>query len=76
MVRTVAETYPFVTVDDVFTALDPGGQYAPTIDGIVARESDGVHLTEAGVDSLIEPALNEIIANVAGPVYAGDASRP
>ena len=34
---------------------------------------DGVHITAAGVDNLIEPALNQIIANVAGAVYGGDA---
>ena len=39
----------------------------------VARGSDGVHITEAAVDNLIEPALNQIIANVAGAVYAGTA---
>ena len=76
IVRTVAWTYPSVSINDVFTELDPGGQYASTIDGIVARSSDGVHLTEAGVDSLIEPALNQIIANVAGPVYADNARWP
>jgi hypothetical protein len=74
MVRTVAATYPYVSVNDVFTELDPGGQYASTVDGVVARYSDGVHVTEAGVDSLIEPALNQIIADVAGPVYAANAS--
>jgi hypothetical protein len=71
IVQTVAATYPYVSVDDVFAVLDPGGQYAGTVDGVVARDSDGVHITEAGVDSLIAPALNQIIANVAGPVYAG-----
>jgi hypothetical protein len=30
-----------------------------------------VHITAAGVENLIEPALNQIIANVAGAVYAG-----
>ena len=73
MVQTVASTYPYVSVDDIFTVLDPGGQYASTVDGIVARGNDGVHITEAAVDDLIAPALNQIIANVAEPVYAGDA---
>jgi hypothetical protein len=73
MVQTVASTFPYVTVDDLFTVLDPGGQYASTVDGIVARDSDGVHITQAAVDDLIAPALNQIIANEAEPVYAGDA---
>ena len=53
--------------------LDPGGGYASVVDGIAARTSDGVHITEAAVDNLIEPALNQIIANVAGAVYADGA---
>ncbi len=73
IVQTVAADNPYVSIDDVHAALDPGGQYASTVDGIVARDSDGVHITQAGVDDLIAPALNQIIANVAGPVYAGDA---
>ncbi|MGO8824748.1 MAG: hypothetical protein ACLQU9_05850 [Acidimicrobiales bacterium] len=71
IVGGVAATYPFVSVDDLYTVLDPGGQYAPVVDGIVARGADGVHITQAAVDDLIEPALNQIIANVAGAVYAG-----
>jgi hypothetical protein len=43
------------------------------VDGLAARGPDGVHITQAGVDTLIEPALNQIIANVAGAVYAGGA---
>ena len=54
----VAAQYPFVSVDDLYTVLDPGGQYASVVDGIVARGADGVHITQAAVDNLIEPALN------------------
>ena len=73
IVSEVAAKYPYVSVDDLYTVLDPGGQYASVVDGIVARGADGVHITQAAVDSLIEPALNQIIANVAGAVYAGNA---
>ncbi len=73
IVQTVAANYPFVSIDDLFTVLDPGGQYSPTVDGIVARGEDGIHITEEAVDNLIEPALNQIIANVAGQVYNSDA---
>ena len=65
--------YPYVSIDDLYTVLDPGGAYASVVDGIVARSADGVHITQAAVDNLIEPALNQIIANVAGAVYAGGA---
>ena len=71
IVRSVASQYPYVSIDDLYTVLDPGGAYSSVVDGIVARGPDGVHITEAAVDNLIEPALNQIIANVAGAVYSG-----
>jgi hypothetical protein len=73
IVESVAAEYPYVSIDDLFTVLDPGGAYSSVVDGLVARGSDGVHITPAAVDTLIEPALNQIIANVAGAVYAGSA---
>jgi hypothetical protein len=73
IVHSVAAQYPYVSIDDLYTVLDPGGTYASTVDGIPARGSDGVHITQPAVDSLIEPALNQIIANVAGAVYASGA---
>jgi hypothetical protein len=73
IVQSVAAQYPYVSIDDLYTVLDPGGAYSSVVDGIVARGSDGVHITAAAVDNLIEPALNQIIANVAGAVYAGNA---
>ena len=73
IVNAVASRYPYVSIDDLYSVLDPGGNYASVVDGIVARGADGVHITQAAVDSLIEPALNQIIANVAGAVYAGNA---
>jgi len=69
----VAARFPYVSVDDLYTVLDPSGTYASVVDGIAARGADGVHITQAAVDDLIEPALNQIIANVAGAVYAGGA---
>jgi hypothetical protein len=73
IVQTVAAQNPFVSVDDLYSVLDPGGAYSSIVDGIVARGPDGVHITKAAVDNLIEPALNQIISNVAGAVYAGGA---
>jgi hypothetical protein len=69
----VAAEFPYVSVDDVHGVLDPGGTYQAVIDGIVARGSDGVHITQAAVDSLIGPGLNQLISNVASAVYAGGA---
>ena len=73
IVEAVAAQYPYVSIDDLYTVLDPGGTYAPIVNGIAARSPDGVHITQAAVANLIEPALNQIIANVAGGVYADDA---
>ena len=68
-----AQDTPYVSIDDVYSVLDPGGTYSSTVDGIVARGADGVHITQAAVEDLIEPALNQEIANVAGAVYAGSS---
>ena len=73
IVQSVAAQFPYVSIDDLYTVLDPNGTYATVVNGITSRGSDGVHITEAAVDNLIEPALNQIIANVAGAVYAGNA---
>ena len=73
IVQSVAAEYPYVSIDDLYTVLDPSGAYSTVVDGIAARSPDGVHITQAAVDNLIEPALNQIIANVAGAVYAGGA---
>jgi hypothetical protein len=73
IVEGVAGEFPFVSVDDVHAVLDPGGTYQAVIDGIVARGADGVHITQAAVDNLIGPELNQLISNVASAVYAGGA---
>jgi hypothetical protein len=62
-----------VSVDDVHAYLDPGGSVETVADGIVARGADGVHITHGDVDELVAPGLNQIIANIAGAVYAGGA---
>ncbi len=71
IVESVASRYPYVSIDDVHSLLDPGGSYQPVVDGIQARAADGVHITQASVDDLIEPALNRIVADVAPAVYNG-----
>jgi hypothetical protein len=73
IVKSVAAEFSYVSIDDLSTVLDPNGAYSTVVNGITARSADGVHITQAGVDNLIEPALNQIIANVAGAVYAGGA---
>jgi lysophospholipase L1-like esterase len=73
IVRTVASENPsFVSVFDAFSLLDPGSAYATTVDGVVARGTDGVHLTQDGVDTVLLPSLTQLIESVGQPVYAGN----
>jgi hypothetical protein len=73
ILRSVASQHPYVSVDDVHALLDPGGTYQPVVDGVQVRTPDGVHITRAAVDDIIAPALNQIIAKVAGAAYAGNS---
>jgi hypothetical protein len=45
-----------VVVADVGAKLDPAGHYTTTVDGVVVRFADGIHVTEAGA-RLIAPWL-------------------
>jgi len=61
----------FVTVLDVYSILDPSGSYTADPNGIPARTPDGVHLTQLGVQDLIDPPLNQMVTTVGNPVYFG-----
>jgi hypothetical protein len=71
--NVVSQNSSFVTVFNVNSLLDPNGVYAPVVDGVLARTPDGVHVTEAGVQIVMDPPLNQIINNVGPPVYQGSA---
>jgi hypothetical protein len=72
LVEAVASQYPsFVTVFDTYGLLDPNGAYSTVVDGVVARTPDGVHLTQAGVNDIIDGPLNSDISSVGQPVYNG-----
>ena len=73
IVEGVAAEFPYVSIDDLYTVLDPNGTYASVVDGIVARAPTGSTSPRRRSTTSIEPALNQIIANVAGPVYTGTA---
>lgn len=45
------------TVLDLGRLLDPAGRYTSRIDGITVRSADRVHLTEAGVERVVDPVL-------------------
>jgi len=48
---------PDAQVLDLHGLLDPGNAYAQEVDGIVARDNDGVHLSGVGAAQLMAPAL-------------------
>ena len=45
----------WVQLFDLNGLIDPSGQYDPVVDGITVRTPDGVHLTSAGVEQVIDP---------------------
>ena len=51
----------------------PRDDYAASIDGVVVRSADGVHITQAAVSDFIGPALSQLIANVGRVVYNGNS---
>ena len=51
-------------VMDLHGLLDPDGQYAQTVDGIEARDTDGVHLSSVAPDELLAPAFLPAIVAV------------
>ena len=55
--RQVAAGFSGTQVLDLNALLDPGGSYQAVVDGVDARSPDGVHLTGAGVEQLVDPSL-------------------
>jgi hypothetical protein len=73
IVNNVAAAFPsYVSVFDTFGLLDPGGGYSAVVDGVQARGADGVHITQAAVDDVIDPTLNQMIGNLAPAIYDGN----
>jgi hypothetical protein len=61
LVRRVAHREPnAVTVIDLNHMLAPGGVYAPSLDGIEVRSSDGIHISPAGGALLQREILPQI----------------
>jgi hypothetical protein len=48
---------PNAQVLDLHGLLDPGNAYAQVVDGTVARDGDGVHLSGVAAAQLMAPAL-------------------
>ena len=51
---------------DLHRLLDPSGQYDPVVNGVDARMPDGIHLTTAGVEQIVDPALLPAVLAAAG----------
>jgi hypothetical protein len=80
LVRKVARQEPHaVSVIDLNHLLAPGGAYAPTLEGIEVRSSDGVHISPAGgelLQSKILPAVAGLGLAAEPAVAAGAAASP
>jgi hypothetical protein len=61
----------FVETLNVNHLLSPSGTYSSYVNGVLARRSDKVHLTRAGVQQLIDPSLNPLVDSLALPIYEG-----
>jgi hypothetical protein len=61
LVRQVARRQPrVVSVMDLNHMLAPGGAYAASVDGVVVRSSDGIHISPDGGELLQSEILPEI----------------
>ncbi len=63
LVREVAAEHPLTdSTVDLNAAACPGGKYTSTVDGVVIRNSDGVHFTNAGGEFLAPRIMPPIVA--------------
>jgi hypothetical protein len=65
--------FPGAASVDLSTLLDPQGHFATTVDGVVVRSADRVHLTHAGVQRVIDPVLVPVMASAARAVHGSTA---
>jgi lysophospholipase L1-like esterase len=70
LVQAVAAQYPsFVSASPVNSLLSPDGAYAQTLGGVVARTPDDIHLTSAGVQQILDPALGSMVTSLGAGIY-------
>jgi peptidoglycan/LPS O-acetylase OafA/YrhL len=76
IVRMVAKEHPgLVSVIDLNRIIDPGGHYAPTVDGVTVRFTDGVHVSATGgrwLQPRLLPAIARIGLSSTARRYAGE----
>jgi hypothetical protein len=64
-----AQNSSFVSVSAVNSLLSPDGTYAQVLDGVDARSPDNIHLTSAGVQQIIDPALDPMVTLLGQSIY-------
>ncbi|HXQ58722.1 MAG TPA: acyltransferase family protein [Acidimicrobiales bacterium] len=63
-VRVVAARMaPVTTLIDLNRFIDPDGVYTTTVDGIVVRWTDGIHISVAGGE-LVQPKIDPVVARL------------
>jgi hypothetical protein len=77
LVTEVGQANPgVVTVIDLNKMLDPDGQFAMNVGGVIARWSDGVHVSDAGGE-LVQPKILPTVAALGlGVTLAPAADQP
>ena len=77
LVREVAAEHPLTdSVVDLNAAACPRGKFTSTVDGVVIRNTDGVHFTNAGGELLAPKLMPPIVAAGRAQAAAGGAGGP
>jgi lysophospholipase L1-like esterase len=61
------------TVFDLRALIDPIGSYVDSVDGVIVRTSDGVHLTPQGVTEVIDPWLLPALRRIGDIAQSSDS---
>jgi lysophospholipase L1-like esterase len=64
-----AQSSAYVSVSAVNSLLSPDGTYGRTLNGVDVRTSDDIHLTSAGVQQVIDPALDPMVTSLGRGTY-------
>jgi hypothetical protein len=69
--QVIVDNSSFVSGLNTNGLFDPNGSFQNIVDGVLARTPDGVHVTETGVQVVLDPSLDNLIPQVGTPVYNG-----
>jgi hypothetical protein len=74
LLRQAAAAHPGVaSIGDLDAQLCPTNTYSPSVNGVVVRNSDGIHISEAGGQYAATKLASQIIA-LGSPHRAGEAA--